>query len=495
MTKTNQSKAVAVLAAVLAACVLALVAVQPTEAAFPGKNGKIVFWSDRTAQPGSNTLAGPGLYSITVGGTATKIPGTSAADNNADWSPDGSRIVFQSGSVPNQEISVMNANGSGRRQLTDTPDVTEQEPTWSPDGSRITFAANTSGTDSTTDLEIWVMNADGSGLMQLTNNGQGERDTQPAWSPLGNRIAFLNEGDPANTDGNSNIYVMDTNPTTDDAMNLTPNDFTTNPVYQANDEDPSWSPDGEQIVYSTKADVFIMPSDDGKPKTNLTLNTGGGKNPAWSPDGNNIVYSRSGDIYVMPSNGGDPTPVDTTLRKDEKPDWQPIPQCTITGTTGDDRDDPDTPEDETLKGTEGDDVICALGGDDTIVGQGGNDIILGQGGDDRITGGLGNDTLNGGPGTADTVLYAGSTRVIANLTTEFAKGVGLDVLLGIENLSGSNANDTLTGSASTANVLRGLGGNDVLNVRDGASGDTADGGTGTDDTCRRDAGDTVRNCP
>ena len=39
MTKTNQSKAVAVLAAVLAACVLALVAVQPTEAAFPGKNG------------------------------------------------------------------------------------------------------------------------------------------------------------------------------------------------------------------------------------------------------------------------------------------------------------------------------------------------------------------------------------------------------------------------------------------------------------------------
>ena len=70
----------------------------------------------------------------------------------------------------------------------------------------------------------------------------------------------------------------------------------------------------------------------------------------------------------------------------------------------------------------------------------------------------------------------------------------MDVLLGIENLSGSNANDTLTGSASTANVLKGLGGNDVLNVRDGISGDTADGGTGTDYTCRKDAGDTIMSC-
>lgn len=120
----------------------------------------------------------------------------------------------------NKEISVMNADGSGRRQLTTTP-VTEQEPTWSPDGSQIAFAADASGTDATTDLEIWVMNANGSGLTQLTNNAAGVRDTQPAWSPLGNQIAFLSEGRPDSTDGNSNIYVMDTNPATDDAADGT----------------------------------------------------------------------------------------------------------------------------------------------------------------------------------------------------------------------------------------------------------------------------------
>jgi dipeptidyl aminopeptidase/acylaminoacyl peptidase len=380
----------------------------------------------------------------------------------------------------------MNANGGGRRQLTNTPDITEQEPAWSPDGSRIVFAADASGTDTTTDLEIWVMNADGTRLTQLTNNADGERDTQPAWSPLGNRIAFLNEGDPDNKDGNSNIYVMDTNPTTDDATNLTPNDFTTNPVYQYNDEDPSWSPDGKQITYSTVHDVWKMPSDDGDPKTNLTDGTGGGIHPAWSPDGNRIVYASGFDIYVMNTNGGNKTPVDTTSRKDEKPDWQPIPQCTITGTSGDDTGK------NAINGTTGDDVICGLGGNDTIKGLGGNDIILGQGGNDKLIGGPGNDTLNGGP-NKDTALNPGSKRVVASLENEFAKGAGMDVLLGIENLSGSNANDSLTGSASTANVLSGLGGNDTLNVKDGTANDKANGGPDTD-TCKRDAGDTITGC-
>ncbi|HEX2740770.1 MAG TPA: hypothetical protein VHM69_09995, partial [Rubrobacter sp.] len=233
----------------LAAGLLAL-PLGSAEAAFPGTNGKIIFDSDRLTAVG-----GPGLYTITPGGTAAKIPGTSSGDNQPAWSPDGSRIAFQSGSTTNQEISVMNVDGSGRRQLTTTP-VAEQEPAWSPDGSQLAFVAGTSGTDATTDLEIWVMNADGSGLTQLTNTAQGVRDTEPAWSPLGNQIAFVSEG--RTGDANSNIYVMDTDPATNDASNLTPDDFTTNPVYQWNDEDPSWSPDGTQITYSTVQDVWKM---------------------------------------------------------------------------------------------------------------------------------------------------------------------------------------------------------------------------------------------
>jgi Tol biopolymer transport system component len=174
--------ALAIMVAALAASLLALVvATRSAEAAFPGTNGEIVFSSNRSA--------GPGLYTITPGGTATKIPGTSQGDSQAVWSPDGSRIVFQSSSATSKEISVMNADGSGRRQLTNTS-VAEEEPTSSPDGSQISFAKGESRTDDTTDLEIWVMNADGSGLTQLTNNFsdvKDVRDTQPAWSPLGDR--------------------------------------------------------------------------------------------------------------------------------------------------------------------------------------------------------------------------------------------------------------------------------------------------------------------
>lgn len=495
MTATYKAKVLFVLALAVVAAVVMLAGTRPAEAAFPGTNGKIVFWSDRSA--------GPGLYTKTAGGTATKIPGTSGGDNQAVWSPDGSRIVFQStGATTNKEISVMNADGSGRRQLTNTTfsgEPTEQEPTWSPDGTRIAFSADTSDTDATTDLEIWVMNADGSGRRQLTNTAQGVRDTQPAWSPLGNQIAFLSEGRSGDT--NSNIYVMDTNPATDDAINLTPNDFTTNPVYQWNDEDPSWSPDGTQITYSTVQDVWKMNAN-GTGKTNLTLSSGGGAQPAWSPDGSRIVYVRRDpdfNIYVMDTNGGNKTPVDTTLRKDEKPDWQPNPPaCDISGTTG---------NDASLAGTPADETICGLGGNDVIDGGGGNDILIGGTGNDTLLAASGSATLNGGDGV-DTVSFAGSTTPIqASLVSGFARRVTTDplegvALVGIERLTGSSLGDSLTGSGGAnkliggagADELYGLGGKDKLVSRDGAKNDTVNGGSGTD-TCTTDSREvSIKSC-
>lgn len=481
MVMTNRFKLFAVVAAAaLALCLLSLVGMRPAEAAFPGINGKIVFWSDRTA--------GPGLYTITPGGTATKIPGTSSGDNQASWSPDGSRIAFKSASASNYEISVMNADGSGRRQLTSTP-VAEEEPTWSPDGSQIAFASKDPNDNTASDLEIWTINADGSGRRQLTNTANGVRDTHPAWSPDGDRIAFLSEGRAGDT--NSNIYVMDTNPATDDAINLTPN--TSDPVYQANDEEPSWSPDGEQIVYSTILDVWKM-NDDGTGKTNLTGGSGGGRNPAWSPDGNRIVYARvdvtSGvnnqNIYVMDaSNGGNKTPVDTTLRKDEKPDWQPNPPtCDVIGTNAD----------NTLTSNPAiDQVVCGLGGNDTMTGQDG-DILMGGDGNDTLVVPSGRATLNGGAG-ADTASFAGSaTDIEASLITNFARRVGTTplegvALVGIERLTGSSLDDVLTGSNTAnklvggagADTLLGLGGKDRLISKDNVNrNDTVNGGAGRD---------------
>lgn len=127
---------------------------------------------------------------------------------------------------------------------------------------------------------------------------------------------------------------------------------------------------------------------------------------------------------------------------------------------------------ETISGSALADLIGGLGGNDTINGLAGNDVLNGGSGndilnggdnDDLLIGGIGNDTLNGGNGS-DTADYAGAGgRVSVSLATGVATGAaGSDTLTLIENVTGSQFNDTLNGDGA-ANVIRGGGGIDLIN--------------------------------
>jgi Tol biopolymer transport system component len=102
------------------------------------------------------------------------------------WSPDGSKIAFESTRDDSREIYVMNADGSGETRLTFSKDSDAKniQPTWSPDGSEIAYISDTDG-----DFELYVMDADGTNQTQLTDNSAWE--LMPSWSHDGSRIAFV----------------------------------------------------------------------------------------------------------------------------------------------------------------------------------------------------------------------------------------------------------------------------------------------------------------
>ncbi|PKH82635.1 type I secretion target [Pseudomonas sp. Choline-02u-1] len=141
----------------------------------------------------------------------------------------------------------------------------------------------------------------------------------------------------------------------------------------------------------------------------------------------------------------------------------------------------------TLTGTASDDVLVAGSGNNVINAGDGNDVLSagsgnnemhGGAGNDLLYSGAGNDLLDGGTGS-DTASYAHATAAVTvNLDLLGAQntlGAGTDTLTGIENLLGSNFNDSLTGDANN-NVINGGLGNDFLNG--GAGDDLLIGGMG-----------------
>ncbi len=152
----------------------------------------------------------------------------------------------------------------------------------------------------------------------------------------------------------------------------------------------------------------------------------------------------------------------------------------------------------TLTGTAGDDVLVAGSGDNIINAGDGNDVLTAGSGNNELHGGAGNDLLYSGPGNdlldggtgSDTASYAHATAgVTVNLGLLGAQntiGAGTDTLTGIENLVGSNFNDTLTGDNNN-NVINGGLGNDILNggggddlLIGGMGNNTLTGGSGAD---------------
>ena len=212
------------------------------------------------------------------GSGQTNLTDDPAWDGYPSWSPDGSKIVFQTDRdagpiVPlvilpddfGREIYAMDADGSDPARLSWSPE-SDVHPTWSPDGSKIVFQSYRDG-----NWEIYTMNPDGSGQIRLTNHP--DADTYPTWSPNGNWITYQSD-----RDGNTEIYKM-TGSGSSNTRLTTSSDW---------DWGPSWSPDGLEIVFQSSrdgnAEIYRMNAD-GSFQTRLTDDPDWDLHPFWGTFG------------------------------------------------------------------------------------------------------------------------------------------------------------------------------------------------------------------
>ena len=139
--------------------------------------------------PATHDFAAPPLP---LGDAATSIAGFSL-------SPDETKLVFDNLGDPQEDLWIMNADGSGRRRLTHDL-FKDRDPSWSPDGKEIVFYSDRESKG----YDIWAIRADGSGLRRLTRFDPPKAAMGPAFSHDGKRVlAFPLHGLPLSLDANA----------------------------------------------------------------------------------------------------------------------------------------------------------------------------------------------------------------------------------------------------------------------------------------------------
>ena len=338
---------------------------------------------------------GHGDFEICVanadGSDLAQLTDTEGSNKYPAWSPDGSQILFVSdrngwptlpeyeppGYDPenfgDEEIFIMNTDGTNQVNLTNNPREDDTFPAWSRDGSHFVYSrygcltvmsiddpsqtiqlskGGCTGIDSgmfpdwfqpvktaitgLTSLcstgisfmderngqtDIFAINSDGSVLRQLTNDAA--RELAMSWSPDGSQLIFQRSSE---EDGGTELYLVNADGT--GLQNLTQN--------PGDDWSPAWSPDGKKIAFYSQRPggmaLFLIEfphilSGEDSLEATIIPGTQMGAWPSWSPDGSQIAYRQelpgNDEIYVIHADGSNPNNLTKHPANDFSPDWSP----------------------------------------------------------------------------------------------------------------------------------------------------------------------------
>lgn len=274
-----------------------LFAASPTGAIVPGPNGRIVFESGRTGDTEIWVMNPDGSVQLNLTNSRQSI------DVFPAWDPTGTLITFSSDrhDPGNLDVYVMNSDGTGVTQLTDSPGE-DRGTSWTSDGEVIVFHTARNRLATGHSFDLYTMNADGSNEQLLFPNASAGYVCGDSATGV---VVFNSSGDPlgTNPEGDFEIFTIGVTDVNNEAGTL--RQLTFNSVL---DSGPKWSPDCSTISYNSldaggSLDIHRIDAD-GTGDVNLT-NTPGVFDAfsAWSPQGDLIVFSSNRDvnfeIYTM----------------------------------------------------------------------------------------------------------------------------------------------------------------------------------------------------
>ena len=328
---------------ILALALLAVAAVaelgagaRDAQATSPGKNGKIAF---RRYFDDDHTWGA--VFVANVDGTGARQithPQRGVLDDQPDWSPNGSSLVFSrcGGSVP-CAIYTVRPNGTGLKRLSAPAEKAQSDDSgasFTQDGRHIVFTRASGGVrsypggDQVKHSDVVVMDLNGKHRRVLIRAGLYRADYEfPMFSPDGSQFVYEHR----------KSYFAD--PHTPRALFVSSADGKhrrqLTPWSMNAGENPDWSPDGSRILFRSNDD-----EDEGTQSQISTIRPDGTDlqqvthfpdgtiigSSSFSPDGTEIVFGKAdaggiADVFVMRADGTDIRPVTQSALWDAAPDW------------------------------------------------------------------------------------------------------------------------------------------------------------------------------
>jgi len=250
------------------------------------------------------------------GSNLTNLTNSFGNDHYPTWSPNGMQIAFQSSS----DIYVVNFDGTGLINLTNSPysSIHYYYPRWSNDGTKIAYSSEQSS-----DNDIYMMDADGTNKTRITDHADGQY-VWLSWSPDGTKIAYAHWLDGLviiNADGtNQTTLVAGVGLAQDKIIAWSPD---------GSQIAFSWYRDHDGANGVKYYDIYTINAD-GTNEVRLTINASNNRYPSWSPDGTRIAFNSdrnvgfSNDIYVMNADGSNQTRLTSDVANEERPMWSPV---------------------------------------------------------------------------------------------------------------------------------------------------------------------------